>query len=330
MNKNSNYYQKIFDKFGSKDDQKILPQTNHTCIENIDQSNKINDKYVSLPSKSIYSIPKSKRGLKLIRKEHYENIMSYLSTQKKLSHNTFAEYIHVISDYLKFSPDCEIGDYDRYLRTLARQKEEANNEKLIIKGSQIKHARLLKKYLHYVYGKETTPVEIEYYKKPLNVEINPYPKIEKSELFKFYSKLIESSKVEDAVLLHLMFSLGFEPYTVSLLKFESISEGKKIKYFDHKKRSSIEISLTNELYGDLMFLKTFKKLKGELNNSEERRSLDGSIIKGTFIFSTSPTGIYNKFKRKFGGMFEDFDLTPKELIVLSKYYARKGDTKFYP
>ena len=99
MNKNRNYYKKIFDKFGRKDDQKILPQTNHTCIENIDQSNKMNNKYASLPSKSIYSTPKSKRGLKLIRKEHYENIISYPSTQKKLSHNTFAEYIHVISDY---------------------------------------------------------------------------------------------------------------------------------------------------------------------------------------------------------------------------------------
>ena len=115
--------------------------------------------------------------------------------------------------------------------------------------------------MHYVYEKETTPIQIEYYKKPLNVEINPYPKIKKSELFKFYTQLIESSKVEDAVLLHLMFSLGFEAYTVSLLKFESICEGKRIKYFDNKKRSSIEISLTNELYGDLIFLKTFKNLK---------------------------------------------------------------------
>ena len=132
----------------------------------------MNNKYVSLPSKSIYSILKYKRCLKLIRKDHYENIISYLSTQKKHSHNTFAEYIHVITDYLKFSPDCEIGDYDRYLKTLSRQNEETNNKKLIIKGSHLMQTKLLKKYLYFDYGKEITPIEIEYYKKPLNVEIN--------------------------------------------------------------------------------------------------------------------------------------------------------------
>ena len=330
MNIDSYKYQKILDNSeleDGRDSQSIASNsdTHHSTKSSIEKS-----KVVPLPSKSIYPTLKSKRELKLIQKVHLDNIISYLSTQKKLSYTTYVEYANVIASYLKFSPNCEIGDYERYLRTLLRQKVEDYDHKLVVKGTLIKHARVIKDYLHYVYREEPISFEVEHYKKPKNIYVYPYPKVEKEVVFGYYSKLIENSKIEDAVLIHTMFYLGFEPYTLSLLKFESISELKTISYFDHKQRSSVKTSLSNELYGDLMLLKTFKKISGELDSKEVRRSLDGSLITGTFIFSTSPTGIYNRFKRKFGGVLDDFNLTPKELVVLSKYYKQKGETRFYP
>ena len=57
--------------------------------------------------------------------------------------------------------------------------------------------------------------------------------------------------------------------------------------------------------------------------------MDGVFVVGSFIFSTNPTGIYNKFNRKFGGILKDFDLTPRDLIVLSKYKERQEDKGFH-
>ena len=58
--------------------------------------------------------------------------------------------------------------------------------------------------------------------------------------------------------------------------------------------------------------------------NESRRSIDGSIIKGIFIFKASPTGISNKFSRKFGGILINFYITPKDMIILSKYKDRSN------
>ena len=125
-----------------------------------------------------------------------------------------------------------------------------------------------------------------------------------------------------------MYSLGLEPYRLCLLTFESLKDNKTIKVFDHKSRIKIELKVTDELYSKFLYLKNLKSAKNELNRLEERFSLDGSTIKGTFIFKTSPTGVYNKFQRKFGGVFKELEATPKDIIILSKYMARSKNQDF--
>ena len=125
-----------------------------------------------------------------------------------------------------------------------------------------------------------------------------------------------------------MYALGLEPYRLCLLKFKSLKDNKTIKVFDHKSRSKIELKVTDELYNELLYLKNFKNLKNELNCFEERFSLDGTKIVGTFIFKTSPTGIFNKFHRKFGGVLKDLEITLKDMIILSKYMSRLKDSRF--
>ena len=47
--------------------------------------------------------------------------------------------------------------------------------------------------------------------------------------------------------------------------------------------------------------------------------IDQTKIRGEFIINISPTNIYNRFHRKFGNNLKDFDLTPDDIIELSKY-----------
>ena len=63
--------------------------------------------------------------------------------------------------------------------------------------------------------------------------------------------------------------------------------------------------------------------------NEERKSMDGVYVVGSFIFSAKPTGIFNKFKRKFSELLKDFNITPRDMIVLSKYMKRANDAEFH-
>ena len=51
--------------------------------------------------------------------------------------------------------------------------------------------------------------------------------------------------------------------------------------------------------------------------------IDKTKIKGEFIIDISPININNKFHRKFGSSFKDFDLSSNDIIKLSKFDAQK-------
>ena len=146
--------------------------------------------------------------------------------------------------------------------------------------------------------------------------------------FKIYL-ILSKGKYEDGVMIHSMYELGLESYGLSLLKWDSIAEDKTIKYFDHRSRSVKELKLSDNLYSELIYLKSWKRLKNLQINNEERKSLDKTTIVGGFIFSSKPTGIFNKFKRGFGECLKGFNITPKDLILLSKWDEKSRNKKLY-
>ena len=98
--------------------------------------------------------------------------------------------------------------------------------------------------------------------------------------------------------------------------WSSLADDKTIKYFDHKLREIIVVKISNELYSDLIYLKQLKALKNIQKNYDKRYSLDGTTFIGGFIFSSKPTGIFNRFKRRFGGALKIHKITPKDLVIL--------------
>ena len=54
-----------------------------------------------------------------------------------------------------------------------------------------------------------------------------------------------------------------------------------------------------------------------------RVMIDKTKIKGDFIIKISPTNVYNRFNRRFGNVIDIFNLTPNDVIQLSKLNAQK-------
>ena len=73
-----------------------------------------------------------------------------------------------------------------------------------------------------------------------------------------------------------------------------------------------------------------------LTSSEKKINVENEItcpnytwIRGTFIFSITPSNIFNRFKRKFRVKATKLNFTPEDIIKLSKYMTRQHDSNYY-
>ena len=90
-------------------------------------------------------------------------------------------------------------------------------------------------------------------------------KISGLKLLDYYRILISHRKIEDAVMLHAIYSLGLQQYQLYLLYFEALKEDKTIEMWDHKIKQYLTLKLTDDLYNELFFLRIYKKLKRKLS-----------------------------------------------------------------
>ena len=324
MEQINGYYRKIYQMFSNKRNKVQNSNDNASKVKSTDELTtdlpKIQTIAVQNSSKSI----KQKRNQKLIRKDQVESIKSFLSTLPDISISTKIQYTQIIYEFLSFSPECDIDDYENFLKFKSGTKNDDLNQEFIIEGTLIKYSHILKRYLFFVHNKDAKEIKISYYKKPKNKFCNPYPSFSYKDILQFSATLFIANKHEDAILICTMYELGLTPYYLSLLKFESLSESKTIKYYDHKSRSVKEVKLSESLYRNLCLLNKMKTMNNKFDLNEERLSLDGTIIKGKFIFSSKATGIFNRFKRMFGGTLKGINITPKDILVLSRFDKKNG------
>ena len=164
MEKGNNYYQKVYDRFSNS---RLSSNQNYSVY----LSNKpisISDlsmiDFSSTFNKSIYNSTKSKRVTKLIRKDYYYSIKSYLSTLNHLQQSTMTDYAQTIIKFLCFSPNCHLEDFENYLKFKSCVSKADHNKELKIKGNLIKHCTIVKKYLEVLHSQEITSHKVEHYK----------------------------------------------------------------------------------------------------------------------------------------------------------------------
>ena len=99
------------------------------------------------------------------------------------------------------------------------------------------------------------------------------------------------------MILHTIYSLSINPYSIFLLTFEGIKDNLLIEYWNHKSGQMETLNVSKELLNDLNYYKIYSNAKGLASKDTQRQSPDGKTIFGTFIFSLSPTNI-NKSLQK--------------------------------
>ena len=78
---------------------------------------------------------------------------------------------------MSFSPKCEIDDYIKYLKLKSKLTWDESLDDFVVKGTNVKHVNILRRFLIFIHHKDIPKVKLEYYKTPRRVDINPYPKL---------------------------------------------------------------------------------------------------------------------------------------------------------
>ena len=121
----------------------------------------------------------------------------------------------------------------------------------------------------------------------------------------------------DALLLHLMFALALRPGEARLLKFEDVqfkNNQKLIKVYKSKKDRTQQLSISDELYNEIISYKQYLIDKNKYVESNRKTSKE-DIVADHFMFNNSRNVIGNKFKSCFGGIIPDFKLRPKDMRI---------------
>ena len=128
-------------------------------------------------------------------------------------------------------------------------------------------------------------------------------------------------------MLHLIYSLGVNPDTISLLTFDSIDDEGKMRYFNTQKGEYVLVKLNENLLTDIDHFKEIMKNIKQDNKTQYKCFQDKVVIIGDFIFECSPTGMYNRFARRFGSKLMWFKHTPDQVLQLSKAMSLKDEKK---
>ena len=144
-----------------------------------------------------------------------------------------------------------------------------------------------------------------------------------------YMKLMCKGQYQDALVIHLMYSLSLNPYHLYSLKYDDILSDNQIQYWDYKSSTYKTCYLYYELWSDINVIKQYQEAKYGILRKIVRIMIDKTKIRGVFIIDVSPTNIYNRFHRKFGKSIDDFDITPNDILQLSRFNAQKMTQGLY-
>ena len=138
-------------------------------------------------------------------------------------------------------------------------------------------------------------------------------------VFNVNTFLITKGLIEDACIIHIMFTLWLDPNYLYTLRFDDIGEDNSFQWWDNKASKFKSWKLTESLKGKFKYLKIYlDKMYGALSKLS-RASLDGTKISGTFIIQVTSAAIYNRFHWRFWGKLRSFEFTPKDIIRCSQY-----------
>ena len=318
MDKSRSYYQRVYERFGHKEVK--CQQGDHGELgggadsTTVTTKEKEDDELVTHYAKFVGN----RRSAKALLKLHEDVIDFYKQSMGNIKAKTMKKYALIISQFMIFSPTLDPKDVPGFLEFKFPQESiDANSNQS--KNSTIKqYISHIKRFLYILYKDELNKYSDWFSKynlvktpcihSPLTIEI----------CYNAYTTLIDQGLIQDSLFIHLLFSLGTSVNTLYYLSHDCITDQRVLTYWDVQNSGVKTVILSQELYRDINYFKTYKEIN-KIETFKQLRALkDGTEVSGNFILSLSPSGIYSRFSKNFGGNLNGFHYTPNDISKLSE------------
>ena len=139
--------------------------------------------------------------------------------------------------------------------------------------------------------------------------------INKDQYLKAANLLYDKSELEDALLIHIMWSLASRPSEMLTLRFEDfedINNQKFVYYYVIKKNQRKRFTMSDELYNQV---NEFKQFKVNYDKYKERlfTTTTGRLIEGHFVFDLTRSKLQKRFSRKVAKLIPYLKFRPKDV-----------------
>ena len=170
-----------------------------------------------------------------------------------------------------------------FLASKFNLSKEGGTPKPKLKGNSLKYFNCINRFLQRVYSSEFSKLNPEY-AKTIKSKFKLATKAPTIVVMNAYADLMDMKIFQDALTLHIIYSIGINPETVVLLTFDSIDENGKMRYFDTMKLKYVDTILNKNLIRDIKFFKdAVFEIKSETKNNF-RCFQNKAIVMGEFIF----------------------------------------------
>ena len=143
--------------------------------------------------------------------------------------------------------------------------------------------------------------------------------INKEKFLKADKFLYDNDDYEDALLIHIMWSLASRPNEMVTLRFEDFEDNnnqKSVLYYANKKNQRKRITIADDLYDQVIDFKNFKIENGKYHERSLTTST-GKTLTGNFVFDLTRSKLQKKFSRKFKKLIPGLKLRPKDIRMSS-------------
>ena len=143
--------------------------------------------------------------------------------------------------------------------------------------------------------------------------------INKDNFLKAAKQLYDTGDYEDALLIHIMWSLASRPNEMVTLRFEDFEDNnnqKSVLYYANKKNQRKRITIADDLYEQVIDFKNFKIENGRYHERSLTTST-GKTLTGHFVFDLTRSKLQKKFSRKFKKLIPGLKLRPKDIRMSS-------------
>ena len=295
-----------------------MPKVVDVKLETLLIEAKCNTELDTLGFNTFNNILKNKKEQKQLRTIHEQMFDVYVDKLTYATQATAKSYSKMISQFIYYSPGIDPADLEPFLASKFNLSKEGGTLKSKLKGNSLKYFNCINCLLQRVYSSEFSKLNPEN-AKTIKSKFKLATKVPTIvEVMNAYADLMDMKMFQDALILHLIYSIGINPETVVLLTFDSIDENGKMRYFDTMKLKYVDTILNQNFIRDIKFFKdAVLEIKSETKNNF-RCFQDKAIVIGEFIFEYTSSAIYNRFARCFGGKLPWFKYTPNQIVKLSE------------